>query len=174
VTLCEQCGSIQIERTPPGITDRLVAIFTGKRPFLCFRCGWRGRRNWTDDDLKALLEYGAGGAEPDPALAVLDDEKPSRERRRRQTRRKGKKKASVKAPPDAFDLDPLSLTGSEIGTSDEEEKTAPVAASRQRRGIRRTPSLRREIVMAIAVTLIVMLFVFVLSISPGCGAAEVF
>lgn len=72
MALCEQCGSIQIVRARPRLADRLVALLTSKRPFICRRCRWRGRRGWTDQDLLNLSNYGAGGAEPDPALAALD------------------------------------------------------------------------------------------------------
>src|SRR5688572_22966676 len=81
--LCEQCGSIRIVRAQSTPADRLVAILTWKRPFVCRRCGWRGRRYWTDKDLRKLLDYGAGGAETDPALSVLDAEPsfPGRQKR---------------------------------------------------------------------------------------------
>jgi len=72
MVLCEQCGSIQIVRARLGLVDRLVAFLTWKRPFICRRCGWRGRRRWSDEELKERPAYGAGGAEPDPALAALD------------------------------------------------------------------------------------------------------
>jgi hypothetical protein len=72
MALCEQCGSIRIVRAQPTSADRLVTILTGNSPFLCRRCGWRGRRKWTDKDLRKLLDYGAGGAEADPTLEVLD------------------------------------------------------------------------------------------------------
>ncbi len=65
-------GSIGIVRARPESADRLVALFTSKRPFLCRRCGWRARRDWTDEALRKLTNYGAGGAEPDPLLASLD------------------------------------------------------------------------------------------------------
>ncbi len=65
-------GSIGIVRARPESADRLVALFTSKRPFLCRRCGWRARRDWTDQALRKLTNYGAGGAEPDPLLASLD------------------------------------------------------------------------------------------------------
>ncbi len=74
MALCEQCGSINLVRAQPGLSDRVVAFFTSIRPFVCRRCGWRARRDWSDDDLRELMNYGAGGAEPDPSLAVLDRE----------------------------------------------------------------------------------------------------
>ena len=74
MALCEQCGSINIVRAQSDPSDRVVAFFTSKRPFVCRRCGWRGRRDWKDRDLRELMNYGAGGAEPDPSLAVLDRE----------------------------------------------------------------------------------------------------
>src|SRR5688572_27955047 len=49
-------------------------LLTGNRPFRCRDYGWPGRRNWTDADLRKLLHYGAGGAETDPALDVLDEQ----------------------------------------------------------------------------------------------------
>src|SRR5688500_5660735 len=86
MALCEQCGSIRIVRARPQPLDRLVRLFTTKRPFLCRRCGWRGRQSWTEDDLAKLSSYGVGGAEPDPELVVLDGNRShggSRKRRRR-------------------------------------------------------------------------------------------
>jgi hypothetical protein len=168
MTLCEQCGSTRIERTLPEPIDRLVAIFTGVRPFLCLRCGWRGRRNWTDDDLKALLDYGAGGAELDPALAALDNEELPRGRRKRQTKGRKTRKSRVKPVPDTFGLNALVLASAELGAEVEEGTVRPASESQPPRGVKRKPSARREIVTAIFVAALVMLIVFFLSIAPGC------
>ena len=109
MALCEQCGSIRIVRTQPEPVDKLVRWFTSKRPFVCRRCGWRGRRDGSDDALLSLMNYGAGGAEPDPALAALDShQEPSVTRSGRRDRRR-KRYQKSKTTAAQFDLATLDL-----------------------------------------------------------------
>src|SRR5687768_833441 len=87
--LCERCGSIQIVRTRAGFTDKVIALVSSQRPFLCRRCGWRARRPWTDAELARVVESRNSG-EPgtDPALVVLDQAPKPKSRKRQSSRRK--------------------------------------------------------------------------------------
>jgi len=168
MALCEQCGSISIVRGRSTIADRVVAILTAKRPFVCRRCGWRGRRNWTDKDLRKLLDYGAGGAEPDPELAVLDGEPPATGRRKRQggNRRKNEAIAKPLAEVD-FDIDALSFANDDLipvehGSDEHPPKDASRPSGRHRSARKR--KRQRAIVAAIAATALIMLVVLVLSL----------
>lgn len=124
--------------------DRLVAAFTAKRPFLCRRCGWRGRRNWTDRDLQQLLEYGAGGAEIDPALTVLDLEHPT---------------------PGLHVANDDSIHVERRADLDH----SPKAGVAPRRRQRRKGSRRREIVATIAATALVLFLVVILGLTGSCS-----
>jgi hypothetical protein len=52
--------------------DKTIALVTGRRPFLCMRCGWRGRRSW--DETPVDRTKGALHPEDayDPAMIALD------------------------------------------------------------------------------------------------------
>ena len=172
MALCEQCGSIQVVRAVPEFADKLVAYFSAKRPFFCRRCGWRGRRDWSDDALSALMNYGAGGAEPDPDLAVLDAEpKQSQKRSARKGRQSKPRKPDT--PVEQFDLATLELTHRE---GDQAAETSGTSAGRSSTGgrrsvrIRRTQSRRREIVATIVATALVMLLVVLLGLTGSCGS----
>ena len=159
--LCENCGSISIERAKPGLPDKLVAVLTGRRLFSCRRCGWRGRRNWTDKDLHQLHAYGAGGAEPDPALAVLDGELRQRDQSdRRQS----------EPPAENFDLGTISFVAddqlaavSSRGPAEQRARTGVSGKSRRRRARRRAG--RRVITAALAAAAIIMFIVVFLSLT---------
>lgn len=171
MVLCEQCGSIRIVRARPETADRLVALFTSKRPFLCRRCGWRARRPWSDDDLTAVMNYGAGGAETDPDLAALDAEpKPSG----RRSRRRGRQREHGESVTSAEPLDPATLALTRDGTAQATETTdgAGRISTRKRRSSRsrRKKSRRREIVAAIAVTALVMFLVVLLGLTGSCSS----
>jgi hypothetical protein len=159
MALCEQCGSISIVKAPQAPADKLVARFTSKRPFVCLRCGWRARRGWTDLDLENLRDYGAGGAEPDPALSVLDDDagKP------RKNKSSGTVDEGENGRPEgqAFDLADLDL---------ENTTPAEVAGVGGQRTThkRRTRARRREIVVTIAVTALVMFMVAATGLTGSC------
>ena len=174
MTLCAQCGSIRIEPAPPEGLDQVVAFFTGKRRFVCFRCGWEGRRNWTDEDLKALADYGAGGAEPDPELIALDEEALKRARRKAQNRGNRKRsKAKPKPVPDTFGFDALVLTSAQSGVAGlpgGEGNAAPATALPRSRTTRRKPSRIREIVPAIVVSVLVMLLVGIVVSADSCSS----
>jgi hypothetical protein len=55
------------------LSDRLVAFLTGKHPWVCRRCGWKGRAAWREEDVVRLPEgrYDTGQADAD--LLTLDD-----------------------------------------------------------------------------------------------------
>lgn len=170
MALCEQCGSISIVRARPEPTDKLVRLFTSKRPFVCRRCGWRGRRDWSDADLQALMDYGAGGAEPDPDLTVLDtDPELSRKRPRRRVRAR-QPRSTFDAPAEQFDLAKLGLKSGQA-----DQGSAPIGAGqtlrRERRSVqsRRKKSRRREIVATVAATALVMFLVVLLGLTGSCS-----
>lgn len=160
--LCENCGSISIERAKAKFSDKLVAIVTGRRPFLCRRCGWRARRYWTDNDLDQLHAYGAGGAEPDPTLAVLDREEPSRVHWEPET---------GQPEPAAFDLDAVNLQAGEPQQSEDplgDGHTVTTNKRPNRRG-RRKRSGRQKRLVAIAGIALLILVVVVLSLTGSCS-----
>ena len=167
MALCEQCGSIQVVRAVPEFADKLVAYFSAKRPFFCRRCGWRGRRDWSDKALRALMNYGAGGAEPDPDLAVLDaDPKQTQTRSARKGRQR--KPKTPDTPIEQFDLATLELTHRE---GDQAAETS--TGGRRSVRIRRTQSRRREIVATIVATALVMFLVVLLGLTGSCsGGAD--
>ena len=175
MTLCEQCGSIRIVRAPSTPLDRVLAVLTGKRPFLCRRCGWRGRRNWTDKDLRKLQDYGAGGAETDPALSVLDTEQ---SRQRRLARASGSRVEAIPiGAPDskeAFDVGALNFTGDATSAVkrhvDEQQPLQRDRSRHRRRRSRRKPRGRRAIAAAIGATALIIFLFLILSVIGGCGA----
>jgi hypothetical protein len=168
MALCERCGSISIVRLHPGWTDLAISILTGRKPFLCRRCGWRARRAWTNQDLNKLNEYGAGRAEIDPSLAELDDI--GRQKRREQ------KAKSAERTENSFDLDDLHLGAESEPTAS--VQTAPISRGRSTRRSkvrgRQKRSRRREILAAIAVTAIAMFLLVVISLSGSCSADPTF
>lgn len=160
MALCEQCGSIQVVRAVPESTDKFASFFNSKRPFICRRCGWRGRREWTDQDLIDLYDYGAGGAEVDPSLAVLDGDQDPQERA-------GASKAE-------FDLAAINLSDTkpfEPHGARTPDGTPHRTAAHGRPRTRKLPSRsrRREIVLSIAATALVMLVVAILGLTGSCG-----
>src|SRR5688572_26510736 len=73
MSICERCGSIRVVRSRSSMLDRTIAFFTRRRPFLCTRCGWRGRRSW---DENTMVDRTRQAMDPskgyDPALIALD------------------------------------------------------------------------------------------------------
>ena len=142
MALCEQCGSISIVKAPPEPTDKLLAIFTSKRPFVCRRCGWRARRDWTDLELDNLRDYGAGGAEPDPSLAVLDgdgDADSARQRTQEALRKRDAAPTAV-SESESFDLVALDLADASAtppGAEDSQDELSAPAPIRERRIVRK-------------------------------------
>lgn len=163
MALCEQCGSISIVLAKREPADKFFGLFSSRRPFVCRRCGWRGRRDWSDRDLLDLSNYGTGGAEPDPALAILDAP-PGRKSRKRKRRK-----------PAAFGLSQLDLASAGPPPEDD-SSVAPSRSSRSQRprSLRRKNSRWREIVATIAVTALVMFLVVILGLTGSCtgGGSE--
>ncbi len=48
--LCDRCGSIDVVRARARVMDKVIGLFTGKNVFACRRCGWRGRKSWSEDE----------------------------------------------------------------------------------------------------------------------------
>lgn len=174
MALCEQCGSISIVRAQRSPTDKLVRLVTGKRPFVCRRCGWRGRRDWTDKDLRQLMDYGAGGAEPDPSLVVLDEEPvvtvPAKGRRKKA---KAPRPAIERRTPEDLDLAALELPYAETlapGSDDRERlRGQSTSANRQRTRDRRRRSRQREMIATVAVAALVVSLMVMLGLTGSCG-----
>jgi hypothetical protein len=166
MALCGQCGSIRIVRAESDQLDRLVAVFTAKRPFLCRRCGWRARRTWTNSDLQRLENYGAGGAEVDPSLIALDA--PTNRRRRTKLAK------SAVQDPDAFALESLDLNSSSPDNQTRLELPhSQSSGARQRRSRnRRLRSRRGEILATVFVTVVITLAVMILTLTGSCAGGE--
>jgi hypothetical protein len=174
MALCERCGSISVAKATPGRIDNVVRFLTSRRPFLCRRCGWRGRRAWTDRELERLREYGAGGAEPDPTLTTLDDIVESGGNAKSRARRKRKLAKAVEVERE-FGLVGLDL-GKDESSNRQAEHNAPSLSSQSQRSRfvrkRRTRSRRREIIATIAVTAGLMFIVVMLNLSGSCAMSE--
>lgn len=141
MAVCEQCGSIRIVRARPEPLDRVVRLFTSKRPFLCRRCGWQGRRGWTDADLLALTNYGAGGAESDPALAVLDGPAESKPKQLRRGRAVARSYRRGKPEAGKFDQGPFNLAATPAGQPPDLESDGSGPAGIPKPRLRRRPEL---------------------------------
>ena len=175
MALCEQCGSIRIVRAQLEPLDKLVRLVTAKRPFVSRRCRWRGRRDWSDDALQSLMNYGAGGAEPDPGLAALDSHQ---ERSVTRSERKDRRRRPRQKPgttPAQFDLatPDLANAGTAQATAIGDASTSR-ALPGERRSVRRRrrKSRRREIVATIAATALVLFLVVLLGLTRSCAGGE--
>ena len=164
---CEQCGSIRIARAHPSRADRLVAILTSHRPFVCRRCGWRARRTWTNADLKSLEEHLAGDGEPDPGLAVLDASPGYN--------LGAKQRAAVES--DDFRLEDLRFTDdqppSSTPTDDVEEDgvdrgNTERGLNRPRFRQRRRITRRRRIAGTVAISALAMFIIAIASLTSNC------
>lgn len=169
MALCEQCGSISIARARPDPADRLVTFFTAKRPFVCWRCGWRGRQYWSDEDLSRLMNYGAGGAEPDPALAALDDDAQAPVATTPHHHQDSRRHSRHGARPEDFDLGGLDLAVSSVdwaGALEARAHTPRLASSGKYRGARHRHkgSRRHEIVMTVAASTLMMFVILMMSL----------
>jgi hypothetical protein len=165
MTVCDSCGSTSIGKATERPTDKVIALLTGRRLFLCRRCGWRGRRRWTDADLEKLREYGVGGAEPDPSLAVLDDQLQIRGRTAQQTTKPANERSAD------FDLADVPFTRTDIIVQAPESLEAPGHIPWvERRSVRRRlrQSRRKEVLGTIALTVGTMLFIVVMGLMGNC------
>ena len=152
--LCETCGSINIVRAHSTPMDRLVGLLTGKQPFLCRRCGWRARRNWTDNDVQDLLAHGVDGAETDPTLSALDGDQPFAGHRKRR---------SESAPERDFDVSALGLNDPIAGAHwPVEEHPSEKAPGEGRRHRSRRRSGRRRAIAAVIGTAALILFLVII------------
>jgi len=183
MVLCEQCGSISISKAQPAALDTLVAIFTSRRPFICRRCGWRARRRWTDEDFRRLENYGVGGAEYDPSLAVLDEKLKAGRRQKSRNGVSGSSPRSRTAASDEFDPNDIDLSGAEVASADRlvepsngdsTPKFVSKRPSRRRSERRRRRLRRREILATVAVTALTMFIVVIMSLTGSCVAASEF
>lgn len=166
MVLCEQCGSIRVTRAEPTFIDTTLAFFTSRRPFLCRRCGWRARRDWTDNELRELEDYGAGGAVADPSLVVLDLVH-SRSRKGKNKRQAKKQGASASERP--LDLDSLDLESSPTHAVLPAIPHSPNTIRRRHK--RRASPRRREIVATMAFRMMVLTIVGFVALAVGCLTA---
>lgn len=181
MALCEQCGSIRLVRARSGAVDRGLAKFTSLRPFTCRRCGWRGRRAWTEADIVDPNEYGVAiGATTDPALSTLDNpasDRPAANRPKTTRKRKPRKTAAAKPKAstefdlsevgwnEAADLTPAD-TPSSLNGAGWDERTRRIVEQRLKR------SNRQQIVGTIAMSALALFVFSLLSISRSCGAPD--
>ncbi len=161
MALCEQCGSIDLVRAQPGLSDRVVTLFTSKRPIVCRRCGWRGRRDWSDEDLRALKNYGAGGAELDPSMTVLDREPQAAAKTGARKSRHESRSGKEDTRSEGFELAALDLAAG-----------PPTPGRRRKLRNRQRRSRRREVVATIAVTALVIFFVVLLGLTGSCSGGS--
>jgi hypothetical protein len=174
MALCERCGSIHVVKAPGSGVDAAISFFTRFKPFICRRCGWRGRRAWNEN---AKIDRSHLALEPeaayDPALADLDEERSVPEITSRRRRRGGSKqepKAEPKAEPgDDFDLPPLTpLDPAELL----DHQLSETAHVRKRSGRRKVDRMRRgrrrEIIGAVAIAAGVMFLIVMLGLSGSC------
>lgn len=167
MALCEQCGSIQIVRARSQTLDKIVEALSSRRPFVCRRCGWRGRRQWADTDLLRQEQYGTG-AEPDPSLVILD-QSPSRRRRKTRPRKRG----GNRADKSESDTSGLRLTRHDVAESGAVHE--PIENPRQRSFVREPRSSfkharRREIVATVAMTALTMFVAAMIILSGSCNS----
>jgi len=159
MSLCEQCGSIQIVRARDSALDTAIALVTGRKAFLCLRCGWRARRAW---DENARVDRSSLALDPsesfDPAMAVLDEEHGSAP----------KPKSRDEPRSDEFELPPLTeldaaeLPDGQISARDRVRKSGRRKIDRMRRG------RRREIIGAVAIAAGVMFIVVMIGLTGSC------
>ena len=151
---CERCGSISVGRAQPIKADRLVALFSANRPFLCRRCGWRARRGWSDADLSELSEYGLGGTEADPALVILDDPQGliNGSNQRFADTVHGESRSEL----ERFQLDVSNLTRAPLEVGDRTEATAEEFEQHHHHRKRRKRHRQAKLARAIAVTLLAL------------------
>lgn len=180
MVVCEQCGSLQIARVHATPSDKLLGLFTGKRPLVCRRCGWRASRAWTDAELKKSHDYSrVGGAEVDPDLADLDAPTGDRSHKSQDRRERRSSRTETKTAPE-FDLGALGLPAGKPEEPSFEEllpTSVPVLAGRVRpriRAERRSKrARRREILRAIGVSALALFVVGMLGLTGSCGGAPI-
>jgi len=133
----------------------------------------RARRNWTDKDVQNLLAYGAGGAQTDPALSVLDGDQPSPGRKRRSSSRPDGKLIGESAPEEDFDVGALSLISDDPVAVEhwpgEEHSSNDTHRKSRRRRARRKPGRRRAIEAAIGAIALILFILLILSMISGCS-----
>jgi hypothetical protein len=169
MALCEQCGSISIVRAQSTTGDKLAVLLTRKRPFLCLRCGWRARRRWSDIDLESLRSYGAGGAEPDASLSVLDDDRACDPERAVRLER-GPRTIDLSTNHDLEVLDLGALDQIDPLTTQFCDERQDTQARPSRRLMKdRPPSLRPEIITAIVVILVII-SALAIAITSSCDS----
>ena len=118
------------------------------------------------------MNYGAGGAEPDPGLAALDSHQEPSVKRSGRTDRRRKPMKKPDTTPAPFDLATLDLAnaGTPDATAIADARTSR-ALPGERRSVRgrRKKSRRREIVATIAATALVVFLVVLLGLTGSCG-----
>lgn len=158
MALCEQCGSIQVVKAHRNTVDKAVAMFSGRRAFVCRRCGWRARRAWTDNDLAKLADYSSSGfVEVDPALVTLDD--PLGRRKQPEPKLEGRDASRTEFELSILDLaQPVSENERAVGR----HRRHRITARRLKRW------RRREILTAITVSTLAMFLIALLVLTGSC------
>ena len=149
--VCERCGSIRIVRRRSSPIDRIVTLFTGRRPYYCKRCAWRGRRLWREGDMPRALvhERSALSQNLDAALS-----------------------APIDVIQDDLDFGRLNETLSSSSASDLSPSLPTAPSRRSGRGRRaRRQDRRRQIIGALALAAGAILL-FLIFATGSCGGIE--
>jgi len=180
MALCEQCGSIQIVRARSTPLDIAVAFLTGRRPFVCRRCRWRGRQAWSEADiLDPRKSVFSSGATADPALAVLDEIGHAPAPRPYAQPQETKAREETQGDPDTssapFDLSALDWTGRPGADADAADSASQSGVAGRhdggrkiRRG-RRKRSGRMGRAGSIALAALVLCVFVLLGLSGSCN-----
>jgi hypothetical protein len=158
MVLCQRCGSIRIARGHSTLMDRVIALLTAKRPFVCRRCGLRMRKRWTRADLEAAEKSRPDRTTADKTdLAIEIDLDMANQSRR-------------------VDLAGLDAKHSALDVSDAQRPYVPSRPSRRtkERSINRRRAAgarRRDIIGGLAVTSLVLVVAFFLVLTGSCGGS---
>lgn len=163
---CEQCGSINVAKARPAGRDRILSLFSRKRPIVCRRCGWRRRRQWTDDQLMRQKQLVTGGISEDPQLAGLDG---IFQHMNAVAATSSQPEGQAAAVLDEFDLASLNSDCIVRSTGDTTAEVHSAATTRPRSRSRRRRSRWRSIAeIATALTFIGSVLLGLVA-SEGCG-----
>lgn len=183
---CETCGSVNVVRAPSGLIDRAINTVTGLKPFVCRRCGWRGRREWGNGDLVDYSGLGLSGDAVDPSLTILDQPRSAGQRTgkalkppKRHGRRGDRRRKPRRPLPEEFDLSGIarepaissnqehrSEAGDAAAAADAEKTTAQL--KRGASANRRKRARRLEIAGALTISLFLMLLVAIVTSIGSC------
>jgi len=163
--VCEQCGSIQIARSRASVLDKFIAAVSSRRSFVCRRCGWRARRDWTTADLERP-EPTRAGAEFDPSLVALDQATNPSPNSTQKSSIGGND--ATRTPLDSFATQVPAIDASDT-TSFWNETTR--ASTPSNRGLRRSRerARRREVIATVWITALTVFMTAMLLLTGSCN-----